>query len=281
MARPLRVEFPGAIYHVTSRGNARADIFLDDADRRMFLGVLTGVIDRFHWACYAWCLMTNHYHLVIETPEPNLALGMRQLNGVYTQRFNRRHERIGHIFQGRYKAIVVDRDAYLLELCRYVVLNPVRANIVDNVSAWPWSSFRATAGLEEAPVPLHADWLLSQFGGSRRKAAGRYARFIAEGVRGGSVWKHLNRQVYLGDDAFVARIQSSLTRDESLAEIPRVQWKPAGKSLNEYAKEENRHVAMALAYLEGGYRMREIAASFGVHYATVSRAVRKYERRNA
>src|SRR5919108_6608630 len=102
MARPLRIEFSGAIYHVTSRGNAREDICLDDTDRAMFLGVLAEVISRFEWRCYAYCLMGNHYHLLIETPEPNLSKGMRQLNGVYTQRFNRRHGRVGHVFQGRY-----------------------------------------------------------------------------------------------------------------------------------------------------------------------------------
>src|ERR687896_1982709 len=116
MARPLRIEFSGAIYHVTSRGNAREDIWLDDTDRAMFLGVLAKVISRFNWRCHAYCLMDNHYHLLIETLEPNLSKGMRQLNGVYTQRFNRRHGRVGHVFQGRYKAILVERDSYLKEL---------------------------------------------------------------------------------------------------------------------------------------------------------------------
>jgi putative transposase len=137
MARPLRIEFPGALYHVTSRGNGRADIFLDDGDRQLFLNVLATVCHRLHWLCYAYCLMTNHYHLVIETPDGNLAKGMRQLNGVYTQRFNRRHDHVGHILQGRYKAILVERDAYLLELARYVVLNPVRARMVEAPEHWP------------------------------------------------------------------------------------------------------------------------------------------------
>jgi REP element-mobilizing transposase RayT/predicted DNA-binding protein (UPF0251 family) len=279
MARPLRVEFPGAIYHVTSRGNAREDIFLDDTDRRQLLDVLAKVVSRFHWACHAWCLMPNHYHLVIETPEANLALGMRQLNGVYTQRFNRRHKRVGHVFQGRYKAIVVDRDAYLLELCRYVVLNPVRAGLVDEAQEWPWSSYRATVGLAPTIVPLYTDWLLSQFRSSRKTAIKRYIRFVSDGMSGGkSVWKHLRQQIYLGDDAFVERIKLKFVRSGPLTEVPRAQWKPSGKSLEEYAAASmDRHEAMARAYLEGGYRMNEIAARFGVHYATVSRAVKKYE----
>jgi len=279
MARPLRVEFPGAIYHVTSRGNARADIFLDDTDRRQFLNVLAEVVSRFHWTCHAWCLMRNHYHLVIETPEANLALGMRHLNGVYTQRFNRRHKRVGHVFQGRYKAIIVDRDTYLLELCRYVVLNPVRAGLVKEAQEWPWSSYRATVGLASSPVPLHTDWLLSQFGSGKKGAIKRYIRFVSDGTRARSVWRHLRQQIYLGDDAFMERIKLEFFKKESLMEVPRAQWRPSGRSLQEYtAVAADRHEAMARAYLEGGYRMNEIAAVFGVHYTTVSRAVKKYER---
>src|SRR5258706_8306926 len=151
MSRPLRLEFPGAIYHVTSRGNARAPIFADDGDRELFLETLAHVVERFHWLCHAYCLMDNHYHLLIETPDPNLSKGMRQLNGLYTQRFDRRHGRVGHVFQGRFKAILVERDSYLLELCRYVVLNPVRAKMVKQPKQYQWSSYRATAGIDAAP----------------------------------------------------------------------------------------------------------------------------------
>jgi len=161
MARPLRIEFPGAVYHITSRGNALQDIYVDDADREAFLDVLTRVVERFHWLCHAYCLMGNHYHLLVETLEPTLSRGMRQLNGVYTQRFNRRHGRAGHLFGGRFKAILVEREAYLLELCRYVVLNPVRAGLVRAAKDWPWSSYRATAGLAEAPPFLTVDWILA------------------------------------------------------------------------------------------------------------------------
>ena len=130
MSHPIRIEFPDALYHVTARGDRREDIFDDDQDRQTFLATLEQVINQFNWTCYAWCLMDNHYHLLIQTPDGNLSKGMRQLNGVYTQASNRRHRRVGHLFQGRFKAILVDRDAYLLELARYVVLNPVRAGMV-------------------------------------------------------------------------------------------------------------------------------------------------------
>ena len=118
MARPLRIEFAGALYHLTARGNGWGDIYLDDSDRVLFLEVLAGVCKQYNWLCRAYCLMGNHYHLLVETPDANLSQGMRQLNGVYTQRFNRRHKRVGHVFQGRYKAILVQANSYLLELSR-------------------------------------------------------------------------------------------------------------------------------------------------------------------
>ncbi len=146
MFRPLRIEFPGALYHLTARGDGREDIYVDDEDRKRFLALVGGVCERFNWVGYAYCLMSNHYHLVMETPDGNLSSDMRHLNGVYTQRFNTRHGRVGHVFQGRYKAILAERDSYLLELCRYVVLNPVRAEMVRHASQWRWSSYRDTTG---------------------------------------------------------------------------------------------------------------------------------------
>ena len=164
MARPLRMEYSGAVYHVTSRGNAGDNIYQDDKDRENFLSVLGTVVKKYHWLCHAYCLMDNHYHLMIETPEANLSTGMRQLNGVYTQRYNRRHGKRGHLFQGRYKAILVDKENYLHELCRYVVLNPVRAGIVDSPEEWKWSSYLETAGFRKPPDYLVVDWIAGIFG---------------------------------------------------------------------------------------------------------------------
>ena len=121
MSRPLRIEFNGALYHITSRGNARSDIYLKDADRHAFLNILDKVCQQYNWTIHAYCLMTNHYHLLVETPDANLSRGMRQLNGVYTQKFNHLHNRVGHIYQGRYKAIIVRREAYLLEMTQFVL----------------------------------------------------------------------------------------------------------------------------------------------------------------
>jgi len=129
MARPLRIEYEGGLYHVTARGNAGADIYLEDSDRERFLEILGNSVERFRWICHAYCLMDSHYHLLVETPEPNLSRGMQYLNGVYTQWFNRQRRRYGHLFQGRFKSVVVEKESYLLELARYIVLNPVRAGL--------------------------------------------------------------------------------------------------------------------------------------------------------
>jgi len=283
MARPLRIEYPGAIYHITSRGNGRGDIYQNDDDRENFLDVLASVIVRFGWICHSYCLMGNHYHLLIETPEPTLCGGMRQLNGVYTQRYNRSHNHVGHVFQGRYKAIVVDRDVYLLELCRYVVLNPVRAKMVKNVREWIWSSYAAMIGEVAPPSWLSVDWLLSQFGKQRLRSMERYAQFVDGGLSIGSVWSDLNYQIYLGGDDFVDHIKAHVNGEHDLAEVPRAQWKKSPKTLDAYVDEYrggvcDRQHAMALAFINGGYRMNEIAKRFGVHYTTVSRAVKKIER---
>ncbi|MGG7056547.1 REP-associated tyrosine transposase, partial [Nitrosomonas sp. ANs5] len=177
MARPLRIEFPGGLYHVTSRGDRREEIYLDDADRINWLTLFGQVCKRFNWVCHAYCLMDNHYHIVVETLEGNLSRGMRQLNGVYTQTFNRAHNRVGHVYQGRYKAILVEKESYLLELSRYVVLNPVRAGRVKDVEQWPWSSYSAMIGKSSRPEWLQTDWMLSQFGKQRKRAAAAYRDF--------------------------------------------------------------------------------------------------------
>jgi putative transposase len=203
MARLLRIEFPGALYHVTSRGDGREDIYLEEGDRQAWLGILGAVCEHFRWVCHACCQMTNHYHLLVETLEANLSHGMRQLNGVYTQWFNRTHQRLGHVFQGRYKAILVEKDSYLLETARYVVLNPVRAGVVDDPGAWPWSSYTATIGEALVPEWLQTDWLLGQFGNRRRQAVAKYVEFVRAGGGLPSLWEQLKGQIYPGSDEFV------------------------------------------------------------------------------
>jgi REP element-mobilizing transposase RayT len=165
---------------VIARGNARERIARDHIDRRYFFDLLGHVVARFSWLCHAYCLMDNHYHLVVETPLPNLPSGMRQLNGRYAQSFNARYDRSGHVFQARYRSILVDKESYLLALCRYVVLNPVRAGVCSHPADWSWSSYGATSGLEEPESFLTTDWLLAQFAPTRRLAQRRYREFVAE-----------------------------------------------------------------------------------------------------
>lgn len=272
MSRPLRLQYPGAVYHLTSRGNARQRIFLDNPDRELFLSTLSHVISRYGWLCHAYCLMDNHYHLLVETPKANLSLGMRQLNGIYTQAFNRRHRRVGHLFQGRYKAILVEKEAYLLELCRYIVLNPLRVGLRRKVEQWGWSSYRATAGLGSVPEYLTVDWVLGQFGLRRRQAQARYRAFVKEGLES-QPWGELRGQIYLGSEEF---IESHAKKGEKIKEVPREQWR-AVRPLLEQIFSKRGDKAVEVAYREHGYRMREIAEYMGVHYATVSRRLKNSE----
>lgn len=280
MARPLRLEFAGALYHVTSRGDRREDIFLCDDDRMEWLEVLGTVCSRFNWVVHAYCQMTNHYHLLLETVEGNLSGGMRQLNGLYTQRFNRRHGLSGHLFQGRYKAILVQKETYLLELMRYVVLNPLRAGMVDSLEDWRWSSYPLVIGQEAPPPWLDTEWLLGQFGSRRGEARNAYRQFVMAGKGLPSPLENTRHQLVLGDDAFAERHRQ--TKDaETLREVSKAHRRSVALPLEEYRdRHPDRDEAMARAYLSGAYTMAEIGRFFGVHYMTVSRAVRKFEERS-
>jgi len=277
MARPLRLEFAGAVYHVTSRGDRREDIFVDDTDRQTWLETLGHVCGRFNWVVHAYCLMSNHYHLLVETADGNLSAGMRQLNGSYTQQFNRRHGVVGHLFQGRYKAILIQKEAHLLELSRYVVLNPVRAKMVEAPEDWPWSSYVLCLQDQFAPRWLDLDWLLGQFGSQRSQARQAYRTFVAEGHGRASPLLATRHQLILGDDAFVGRHRQE-NQPERLREYSMAHRRARAQALSEYQiSYPNRDEAMARAYQSGAYTMAEIAAHYSVHYMTVSRAVRKFE----
>lgn len=259
---------------MTSRGNAREDIVDDDEDRAGWLAILAHVVARYDWHCHAYCLMDNHYHLLIETPRPNLAQGMRQLNGRYTQAYNRRHRRVGHLLQGRYKAILVEKAVHLLELCRYVVLNPVRAGLVAHPRQWKWSSYRATAGEGEAPVWLTVDWVRGQFGSRHRDAQERYRTFVAEGRGGPRPWDQLQGQIYLGSEDFIAQHQP----DRVIREIPRRQTQALRPPLRVLFQRKQAQARLIHdAYRHHGYRLAEIADYLGVHYATVSRRLKQAE----
>jgi putative transposase len=278
MARPLRIEYAEAVYHVTSRGNARKSIFRDDKDRGMLINILEEVNDRYHWLCHAYCLMSNHYHLVIETPDGNLSKGMRHLNGVYTMRFNRHHGSVGHVFQGRYKAILVQKESHLLEVCRYVVLNPVRAEVVEVPERWRWSSYRATAGMEKAHACLSTDWVLGQFGSKKRIAEKRYRAFVKDGIGGHRIWEGVKGQSILGEKEFIDRLIDFVRGYEEVIEIPKGQRYVTRPSLGEIFKDaegekQKRDAGIVDAVTKWGYSGREVANHLGLHYSTVSRLI--------
>lgn len=181
MASPIRIQIPGGIYHITVRGNDRQTIFHDEIDYEFLLSTLNRVVPARRWLCHAYCFMGNHFHLLVTTPEPNLAEGMQQVNSAYAVHFNRRHGRRGHLFEARYFSVLIETEGHLFEVCRYVVLNPVRAGL-PGAERWPWSSFRATAGLAAPPRFLHLDWLLDQFSANRERAQEQYREFVAEGA---------------------------------------------------------------------------------------------------
>ena len=214
MPRSLRLECSGAVYHVTARGALQAPIFVDDRDRASLLAILAQTVQACEAHVYAYCLMGNHYHFVLQTRRANLAVLMRRLNSVYCLTFNRRHGRSGHVLEGRYKALHVDHDAYLLEVCRYVDLNPVRASLVESPAQWAWSSYRAHTGSVPCPPWLathevHGALLgqipedAAQFGSACRD----YADWVDAGL-GLQLWRtSLRYGLYLGDNAFVERIE--------------------------------------------------------------------------
>src|SRR6185295_1059660 len=265
MARALRPIFPGGFFHVTARGNDRQTIFADDADYSLFLIVLASVVARYRVRCHAYCLMGNHYHLLLETPEGNLSAAMRQLNGVYTQRFNRRHERCGHLLQGRFGAQLVDGQAYLHEVCRYIVLNPVRAALVSHPRDWQWSSFRATAGEEPVPGFLTVDWIRLLSGVPRRaRAVSAYARFVEAGLdQTDAALDHFRSKLEPADPELARRVAEHRRAVAQCPEIPRAQRFASRPTLAEIftgvATRADRDARAVSAVRDHGYAMKEVA----------------------
>ncbi len=212
MGRPLRIEDPGALYHVASRGNERRRIFLQDSDRLWFLRMLEEYHDRYGILIHNYVLMDNHYHLVIETPRGNLLKVMHGLNGGYTGYFNRKHGRVGHLFQGRYTGILVDKDSYLLQLSRYLHLNPVVAKIVERPEQYKWSSYGGFIREGKQLGWVEYRWLLSQFGRNKKGARRRYKEFVEEGLRKKveDPFKKVYGRVVLGREEFREKIMGLL-----------------------------------------------------------------------
>jgi putative transposase len=224
MARPLRIEFADALYHVTSRGNERRSIFRTNRDRQTFLLFLGMAARRFRWSVTAWTLMTNHYHLVFQTLEPNLSRGMQWLNSAYANWYNRIHGRCGHLFQGRFKALLIEKEAYFAEVLRYVVLNPVRANMCERPEQYRWSSYRATAGLEIAPDWLDVDTVHNLFGPDHEPAQAAYREFVLAKIGcEDRLWERLTNQLYLGTEAWVETMREKVETKPRSTDHPRTQ----------------------------------------------------------
>lgn len=274
MTRPLRLEFAGALYHITSRGDRREPIFDDDDDRNAWLSVLAEALDRFHATAYAYCLMGNHYHVVLQTHRANLSRLMRHVNGVYTQRYNRRHGKVGHLFQGRFKAVLVDEEAYFLEVCRYVDLNPLRAGMVQHPRDWAWGSYRSHTGLAGSPAWLDSRSLHQRVAprAPQRDGPAKYAEFVAQG-KGVKLWEDaLKGQIYLGDEAFVKRMQTRIDVTPG-REIARAQHRQAAKPLAYYFRHAERDEAIVQAYRNGGHTQTAIAEAAGLSVSRVSKLI--------
>ncbi len=305
MARPLRIEYEHALYHVTSRGNARAKIFLDDFDRELFLDILLKAHERFRFIVHAFVLMGNHYHFLFETPHANLSASMHHINAHYTQAFNKRHKTVGHLLQGRFKAIVVDREAYYLELIRYINLNPWRAKIVSELDDFNYSSHKAVID------PLWArkwaawydrDMLLSNFGRREAEAVRSYRAFVESGKGKESPLKNIIGGYALGDRAFADRLWEKYVagreyREVSMIKQIRPQIDPS-KVIETICKEYGvervdilkshrgkigmnvpRAMALYLLNRNSGLKQREIGDMMGgLSAASVSEMVKRFER---
>ena len=252
--------------------------------RACLIEVLAHAVDRFDASVLAYCLMGNHYHFVLQTRQGNLSRFMRHVNGVYAQAFNRRHGLVGHVFQGRFKAIHVDRTVYLLEVCRYTELNPVRARMVEAPGEWPWSSYRAHCGLIEGPVWLDSATLHETLLGFPAKSAGdrcraelAYKALVAAG-QDVNLWDALRQEIYLGDDAFIQQAQESALRPARRnLEIPEVQRRLPTPQTSWTFEGPGRDESLLRAYVEGSMNMSQIARAAGLSVSRVSRLIARLE----
>jgi REP element-mobilizing transposase RayT len=288
MARPLRIEYPGAFYHVTARGNERKDIYRDDKDRERFLGYVETAVFRYKAVIHVYCLMNNHYHLLLSTPSGNLSQILRHINGAYTVYFNKRHSRFGHLFQGRYKALLVDADEYAGELSRYIHLNPVRAGLAQRPEKYIWMSYPYYTGTKKTPRWLTTDWLLGYFG-SPSDAQKVYRAFVEAkiGAEGESPLKETVASTLLGRPDFIDDIKEKYLggrkRDRdvpALAVLTQVTPERILKAVNLELKDRPEHVKKAAIYLShrfSSFSLKEVGKQFGIGESAVSQASRRFE----
>jgi len=280
MSRALRIEYPNALYHITSRGNDRKLIFLANDDYMMFLRLLKQTLQRYNWLCYAYCLMPNHYHLLIETPDANVSAGMRYLNSVYTQKFNQSNDRVGHIFQGRFKAILVEKENYLTTLLRYIAFNPVRAKLANTPQDWRWSSYHETIA---ATNPIVArDILLAYFGQTNNESLTAYREFIAAGAPA-DIWRNVKKGMFLGQNKWIEEIKPPADDITKIIEIPRAQRyfqrPPLNELFNPPISRQERNNKIYMAQQKYGYSLAEISKHLNLNYSWISRIAEKVRRK--
>ncbi|HCC83670.1 TPA: addiction module toxin RelE [Candidatus Uhrbacteria bacterium] len=275
MVRPLRLQYAGAFYHITVRGNRRQDIYVDDVDREHFVSILSDVAYSRNVICYAYCLMSNHYHLEIETPDGNLSAFMRDLNGIVSQDYNKRHGKTGHLFQGRYHSYLIEKETYLMEVARYVVLNPVRAGLVKQPEQWRWSSYRATLGQVESPSFLATYALLKFFHNRRPQAQKNYQKFVSEGINVPSPFIEIEQGIILGSPQFVHEVWNSNDITDEIKELPRedrIVGRPMlGDLFDKNMTKEARDQTIVIAHIRCGYLLSEIARHLGLDQSTVGK----------
>jgi putative transposase len=289
MARPLRIQFPGAFYHITSRGNERKDIFKNNTDRKKFLSYLESAVLRYLAVIHVYCLMTNHYHLLLETPSGNLSQIMQHVNGAYTTYCNTKRKRAGHLFQGRYKAILVDADTYAKELSRYIHLNPVRAGIVKMPVEYQWSSYRSYTGGVIAPQWLYRDFILGYFGGVTTESQVRYHSFVSSMLN----QKHINpidevvASTFLGGKDFIEKIKKSYLKgkkkDRDLPALNKCLDKPDVETIAKAVEDQigacktlSKQLSLYLCHRYSGKKLGEIGNYFGIGDSGVTQASRRF-----
>ena len=280
MARPIRIEYPGAYYHVSMRGDRGQNVYGDGRDGAAFLNLLAKACARYRWRCHAYCLLPDHYRLLLEMRDGGLARGMHYLNSAYSQLHQRKHGRVGRLFQGRYKAVLVERGTYFYELARDIALAPLHNKRAQHAKEWPWSSYRATAGLAPPHHCLTIETVLAGFSGRGEVALRAYQQFVSEGLEQPSPWRRLTKQIYLGSETFMREMRRRASPYKpSRGVLQANDTTDSLRSLDEYAhRYKQRDRAMAAAYASGYYSLKSIGIHFGVSQATVSRAVSRYEK---
>ncbi|HET6419539.1 MAG TPA: transposase [Geobacteraceae bacterium] len=291
MGRPLRIEYPGAFYHITARGNEQKDVFKSQRDREKFLEYLESSTTRYGATIHVYCLMSNHYHLFVETPGGNLSQIMRHINGAYTNYFNAKRKRSGHLFQGRYKAILVEADAYAAELSRYIHLNPVRVGIVSKPEEFQWSSYQSYIGMCPPRGWLKTNFILGYFGKDPKKAGNKYKSFVNDslGRECASPQERSITAAILGSAEFIAEIEGKYLREKGTdRNLPELRKIIRRLSLDEIMQEcrskfgEGRIMDKAIIYLchrYSGARLKEIGDRFGVGESAVSQISKRFEQK--